>query len=224
MRKIFFKGVNQLILSLWGIIFIVSSAYAIPSLQLYIPGSTYDPITESWTTTASDFELQVLGASSPLNADYIKNLTLYIAIKEDEKGLPGAYVNLNGSPINFNYYGNPFLMPPHGIYPTYYCAYWLPNLMVSTAGEVVHNYKPGGGGTDLGDIHYLSIKWGGYSHIHFDVAGIVVDKFGKKHYRKAPFSRDAEANSPTPSAVPEPSTILLLLPGLLGLANFRRSI
>ncbi len=215
-KKMFSKRISILVITLAGLVCITPLSYAIPSLQLYIPGSTYDSTTESWTTYDSNFELQVLGASSPNNADYITNLKLYIAILATEYGMSGAYININGVPINLNIYGTPPPIPPHSIFPTYYGEYSLPNLMVSTAGKTVYNYNPGETGSDLGDIHSLQIDWSDYTFVHFDAAGTVVGNNGHTWQRRAPFSHDAEA------VVPEPSTMFLLLPGFLGLAGFRR--
>ncbi|MBI4778304.1 choice-of-anchor N protein [Candidatus Desantisbacteria bacterium] len=194
---------------------------AIPSLQLYIPGSTYDSLTETWVTHDSDFELQVLGATSPDSAEYIKDVKLYVAINESENGLAGAFVKINGSAISFDIYGEPFTAG-HGIYPTYYNAYSLPDLMVSTAGKTVNNYNPGESGSDTGDIQYLQIEYGGYSSIRFDASGTVVDSCGKTWERTAPFSHDAEASASNPNAVPEPTTMLLLGTGLLGILRLRK--
>ncbi|MDI6781161.1 MAG: choice-of-anchor N protein, partial [bacterium] len=168
-----------------------------PTLQLYIPGSTYGSLTESWVTHEPAFELQVLGSPSPEPVQYIKDVKLYIAIKESEKDLVGAYVKINGVPITFDVYGKPFT-PGHGIYPTHYCVYSLPDLMVNAAGEIVHNYNPGESGTSssAGDIHYLQIEYVGYSFIHFDASGAAVAPDGKIWQRKAPFSHDAEAIIP----------------------------
>ncbi|MFH1097917.1 MAG: choice-of-anchor N protein [Candidatus Desantisbacteria bacterium] len=204
-----------------GFLFLLLSAgiaQALPSLQLYIPGSTYDATTETWVTNDSNFELQVLGASSPATAEYIKDVMLYVAIKESEKGLSGAYVKVNGLPITFDSFGTP--LPAHGIYPTYYSTYSLPDLMVSTAGEIVNNYNPGESGTDDGDIHYLQIEYGGYSSIHFDASGTVIGTCGKTWETKAPFSHDAEAANQ--NAVPEPATMLLLGGGMFGIASIKR--
>ncbi|MFH1563700.1 MAG: choice-of-anchor N protein [Nitrospirota bacterium] len=213
-KKMFPERLSILVVSLIGLVGITSFSYALPSLQLYIPGSTYDFSTETWVTTNSNFELQVLGASSPKNADYITNLMLFVAIPENENNLSGAYVKINGTPINFSY-GIPLMpnnkpLPSHDIYPTYYCVYSLPNLMVSTAGEIINNYNPGETGTDLGDIQSLAIEWSGYTFVHFDAAGTVIGKNGSIWNRKVPFSHDAEA------VVPEPTSILLLGMGLFG--------
>lgn len=129
------KGVSILVVSLGWLVFTIVPSFAIPSLQLYIPGSTYDFAIKLWTTYDTNFELQVMSVASPANVDHITNLKLYVAIPKNEKGLCGAYVNINGSPLSFNKYGIPLLMPHHSIFPTYYSAFSLPDLMVSTAGK-----------------------------------------------------------------------------------------
>lgn len=43
-----------------------SPALAVPTLQLYIEGSTYDATTESWVFTGDQFKVWVLGSSGPI--------------------------------------------------------------------------------------------------------------------------------------------------------------
>lgn len=53
---------------------------AVPSLQLYSPGSTYTSDEESWLTTEEPFDLWVLGAKTPAPIHYTSHLTLFIAV------------------------------------------------------------------------------------------------------------------------------------------------
>ncbi len=55
------------------------AALGVPTLQLYIPGSVWDPVTQTWVIESNDFELQVIGAKSPDLIHVIENLTLLIA-------------------------------------------------------------------------------------------------------------------------------------------------
>ena len=49
----------------------MGTAYAVPALQLYMPGSTYDPGSESHVIAHTPFTLQVLGASKNGNISRI---------------------------------------------------------------------------------------------------------------------------------------------------------
>ena len=49
--------------------------WAVPNLQLYVEGATWDPVTETWVTTLSEFDIQVIGANVSI-ADV--NVQIYI--------------------------------------------------------------------------------------------------------------------------------------------------
>ena len=215
------------------ILFFTAIAFAVPSLQLYMPGSIYNPDTESWLSYDNPFTLQALGAESPEQVDYIRDVTLYIGVPTQYYA-PGGSVSLVGEGLNLILDDSNLLgpgtpqmpghggasLPPHGIYPTYYWQIDLPDLDVAGAGEIVNNYNPGESGFDIGDIQEFTVTYNDYFLIHMDLSGVAVAlKNGeewKTWNRIAPFSHDADA------FVPEPSTMFLLGAGLLGLAGYGR--
>lgn len=204
------------LISLFLFAFLAGTGYAVPTLQLYIPGSEYNPENESWMSYANPFTLQVLGASKHGNITEIKNLSLYIAVPDDwlqgggsvKVTGPGGY---NQTSFSFpgSLYGTPTKggkqLPPHGTYPSNYYELGLPDMdMQSEPLVTVHNYNPGDDGEDLGIIYTYQIEYQGIFGIHMDTAGIEVKKNGKEQSVFAPFSHNADA------VVPEPSTLLLL--------------
>ncbi len=217
------------------------AALAIPALQLYGPGSTYDGTTESWVATSNPFELWVVGATSPEHVTEISNVTLLIAVPDqywdptatvtintifnqaDLNPLPlGTIATLNignlasgdqpDTPDELGYFsgGN---FPWHGIYPARFWSVGLPDLDVLNAGETVQDYIPGGSGSDSGDIQYYEISYSS-SHspglmLHMDLIGFAHN--GWNRWKFAPFSHDVSASAP------EPTTLVLLALGLVGL-------
>lgn len=67
-----------------------TAALAIPSLQLYMSNSTYDPVSESWMSYDNPLTLQVLGATTPAWTHTIEDVTLYVSV-------PQQYYNSGGS-------------------------------------------------------------------------------------------------------------------------------
>jgi hypothetical protein len=54
-------GAIAIAAGLLAVMVFAAPAFAIPALQLYIEGSTYDPTDESWLFTGDDFKLWVIG-------------------------------------------------------------------------------------------------------------------------------------------------------------------
>ena len=68
-------------------------ACAVPDLQLYVEGATYDPQTETWVTASNSFTLQVLVANHTL-----EGVKVAAAIPQDVDPTSGT-VMMDGSAV-----------------------------------------------------------------------------------------------------------------------------
>jgi len=214
---------RKILLTLVVCLLAAPSLLAVPRIQLYIPDASYDEVTESWVTTASDFELWVI--TSHLNQGQIHNLTLISALAPDVDPTEGSLsiTNLSTSAMTtFNagdyFYGTPppvgENMPPHGIYPTHYTTLEVASV-TGPPYMAVQDYVPDGdGGTDdFGNIYRFAVSTT-YDYVHFDAYGFYRDPDGK--FKFAPFSHDAT------TVVPEPATLFLFGLGLAGVGIYHR--
>jgi hypothetical protein len=216
-------GFGKTFLGLCGVFMLLAivapqPACAVPDLQLYVEGATYDPQTETWVTASSGFNLQVLVANHTLE-------DVFVAVAIPPDGDPsGGTVMLGGSPVTIGSSpGTPIMsdgkaLPGHGIYPTYFGTHFLGDL-VPTAATPVQDMQPGGGGglSTLGLVVSIPVTITGFASVHFDVYDHIA---GETKVRFAPFSHDAEYT-------PEPGSLLLLLSGtggILGLGVCKRVV
>jgi hypothetical protein len=212
-----------------------TAASAVPTLQLYIDGATYDPISETWVTTATSFDLWVLGVSP------VEDVKLSVAfmtgeagsisftpttagdfdgvLGDDDPSTPAAPVFVQTSadgavPIQGD--GTP--LATHGIYGpgVSFLEYNLGDFTLTDSPIGDYQGIPVSF-PDVGQINVYSVVVTGFeSGVHFDAYDhTVTGKDGAQvKYVFAPFSHDAE--------VPEPSAALLLLGSGLAAAVHRR--
>jgi hypothetical protein len=199
------------------------SADAVPTLQLFIAGGTYDNATQTWVTNANSFDLYVIGANEALN-DVIISMALNLPQTDDPNGL--ATITIDGTPYNTWTYGTPNMLPPHDIYPTWYSEFnagdfglvggvantnWPDYYDPSTQGYLT-------GSNTLGEFRSFHVDISGTDYAHFDGYFYFQDKRGVTKIKFAPFSHDAESSN----TIPEPGTLALLGLGGLGMGIIRK--
>lgn len=205
---------------------LASSATAIPVLQIYIDGATYDSASETWVTTGSSFDLWVIGDVGSYGT--ISDVKLSAAVATSETGTvtltPGttSVITDPSTPIAPTANGLsadgaiPQLsdgtgLPTHGIYGagTSFYEWSLGDLALtdSPVGDYINAFPSSFPST--GQVNVYTVDVTGYTLVHFDAYDSILTGNGTMiHAKFAPFSHDGEL-------VPEPSGLLLFSVGLL---------
>ena len=206
-------------------VFLVPAAFAVPNLQLYIPGGTYNTSSETWITSSQSFEVWVIASNLDRLSSPIYDVTLTAALGQGVAAQDGALTitPVGGSAHTYMaseyQFGNPPAtgsdagdLPSHGIFPTNYVEFLCAS---ETSAPYVETFNmPDGGGPTQGNIFKFYVTTT-YAMVHFDAYGFLRTHDGK--FIKAPFSHDAEM-----TAVPEPASMLLFGIGLAGAGLVRR--
>lgn len=215
----------------FGIIAVVGvgKVTALPTLQLYIEGATYDPNDETWVIYDREFILWVIGDVQRFGTIY--DVKLAAVVKSNEMGSisltpttasPQWGVqdqNKPSSPVPTNNFpspdgaipkmGNGRDLPTHGVYgPGIRFYEWSLGDFNLTEDALIGDFSyvfP----TELsrwGQINAYIVTISGFSWVHFDAYDHVVLSNNKAKYVFTPFSHDV-------LSTPEPSAWVLLLTG-----------
>ncbi|MFA4947332.1 MAG: choice-of-anchor N protein [Candidatus Krumholzibacteriia bacterium] len=223
------------------LLIMAGNALAVPRLQTYIVGSTYERFyqqeSDSWITHSNNFDLKVVGYWNPASGGGSSSL-----LGHGQSSRPYDFMDtylMVSTPI-----GQSGTVWINGVEMTEFEGYWsvLPNVL--DPNPSLRNHMPAGMGRynfqSIGRIDNDEIKaydyssgamsnpgWGdeilldivvsGYSWAHFDAAG--VNSKGRTYTN--PYSHDASYYSDN-KAIPEPGTLSLLGLGLLGMIPILR--
>lgn len=215
-----------------GAIFLLVAqfAHAVPLLQFFIEGGTYDAASESWVTDQSSFDIWVIGNTGGAESKgVLHDVTLVAAVTGgdladltitpmttslvDDPSVPVNPISANSGT------GEHPIIPPHGIYTT--GTDWEDFLLGdmgltdSPLGDAVSGGFPlyEAGQTNSAQINAYHVEMtGDYEQLHFDAFGYY-EKRGELKQVIAPFSHDAVSIV----AISSPQTAVLLLVGVIGI-------
>ncbi|GAW66960.1 hypothetical protein GPEL0_01f2551 [Geoanaerobacter pelophilus] len=201
---------------------IATQAFAIPNLQLYIPGATYTDTDDTWVISSNSFELWVIGNAKfqPISDVYLaaayatgETGTISITPSGSLTPLAMAFSGVDGSRPSL---GDGSKLTPHDPWGpgTSWFSYFLGDF--TSSADTIYDYTNGTSDKGTGQINKYNVDITGYaSGLHFD-AYDHIETGNHTQYIFAPNSHDGENTSP----VPEPGTVVLLGAGLLSLAIY----
>lgn len=228
-----------------SLVLVAGSAQAIPELQLYIEGATYDAGTETWVadfTAGGTLRLWAIGnVSGPGNHGAISGVKLSAAYDVGDTptftftpsttggfggftdpstpGAPSFIQTMTDGSVPKLSSGSD--LPSHGEYGvgTAWSEFLLGNFTLSDSpsGDFISSFPtPGANGFQI-NVYDIAVT--GTETVHFDLYNSIQSKQGAKA-KFAPFSHDATGTTNVPDGG---ATLLLLGIGLAGLGVLRRT-
>jgi hypothetical protein len=189
-----------------AILVAAAGAGAIPALQIYIDGAVYDPNTETWTTTASDFDLWVVGDVDAVGTIHdVKLAVSFFGLAGNFSLTPATTglitdPSLPAAPIFYQTGtgGHPTL-PAHGIFNDATLHHWDDyrlgdfTLTDSPIGDYDGSPSFPIAFPDNGQVNVYHVHVDGWYRVHFDAYDHTVDSMNNKEkFWKSPFSHDGE--------------------------------
>jgi hypothetical protein len=243
---------KKIVVGLLILLLSASTSFAVPELQLYIEGATYEGGTnETWMSAQNPFTLWVMGNVSGdggkgniygvfLSAAYPTG-TGTITIVPTETSLvtdpstpaaptvPASDSHGDGTaPLQ----GDGTSLQSHGIFGTgvSWDKYSIGDFTLtdSPTADLITSFPPypAGWNDSSGQINAYTVTVTGFSWVHFDAFDHYVKSQNGVKYVFAPFSHDAEdtggGGGGGGGKVPEPATLLLISSGLVGARLFMK--
>jgi hypothetical protein len=187
-----------------SLVLVAGGAHAVPVLQIYIDGATYDTVTETWVVSEPEFDLWVIGNVDAQGTIFDVKLTASFF------GLSGTMTltptntttitdpSVPAAPTVFamGTGGHPVL-PDHGIFNDPTLAGWTDyslgdmDLLDSPIADFNGSETFPTTFPNSGQVNVYHVVMEGWTKVHFDAYGETVNSAnGKKSFWKSPFSHD----------------------------------
>jgi hypothetical protein len=219
------------IVALWA-----APALAIPEIQLYVEGASFDASTQTWVTNSDNFKLWVIGNVGAkgtifdihIAAAYLTGEVGTITLTSTTTSLLADGSTPQDPTVNASVGADgttPVMddgsdLPSHGTYGagTSFKQFDLGDFTLtdSPVGDFSGALPFPNTFPSSGQINAYDVSITGYSMVHFDAFNHIAAK-NQVMSLKAPFSHDANT-----TAVPEPASLLLLGLGIGGSALLRK--
>jgi hypothetical protein len=183
---------------------LAASAHAVPVLQIYIEGATYDTDTETWVVSQPEFDLWVIGdvdahgtifdvklVASFFGLSGSMTLTPTTTTLIADPSTPGATV------LSTSGTGGHTTLPDHGIFNDATMVGWQDycigdmSLLDSPIADFNGSESFPTTFPDNGQVNVYHVVVDGWTKVHFDAYGETINTAnGKKSFWKSPFSHD----------------------------------
>lgn len=228
-------------LLLFACVAVAPAAKALPALQLYIPEASYDLTLQTWIITEDDFEIWVVGdvgsKGTIFNVDLAASVygsSGSVSITPSDPLVPTPLQDLTPELNRPGYQG----LVSHEEYKNANDHLFWTLGDFTQQDDAIMDYQPGNeSDTGTGEIKKYMVHVSGYEAVHFDAFDHYFTGRGahqSPNYVTAPYSHDATGDGGAGGtggsggsgggggSLPEPSALVLMGSGLVGLLVSRR--